>query len=174
MHPSALPSCFLLETRALPADAERVVYSMALDAHDAPAGRAANRDGVRAEAIADVLRPDDILNRTSSDLSEPAALGTDDHGTCLAASCSARAIGRAPDNKATGALRVDGARIGFPGLAQRTICGSRRTVVKLTGKPGSQFVLNRLTPLDRRRDGLRHGDSATHDRARARNPRRRP
>jgi hypothetical protein len=89
MHPSALPSCFLLETRALPADAERVVYSMALDAHDAPMGGAANWDGVRAEAIADVLRPDDILNRTSSDLSEPAALGTDDHGPCLAALSSA-------------------------------------------------------------------------------------
>jgi hypothetical protein len=84
MHPSAVPSCFLLQTRALPADAERVVYSMALDAHDAPSGRAANRDGVRAEAVADVLRPDDILNGTSSDLGEPAALGTNDHGTCLA------------------------------------------------------------------------------------------
>ena len=86
MHPSALSSCFLLEARALPADAERVVYSVALDAHDAPAGRAANRDGVRAEAVADVLRPDDILNRTSSDLSEPAAFGTGDHAPCVAAS----------------------------------------------------------------------------------------
>ena len=87
MHPGALPSCFLLEPRALPADAERVVYRMALDAHDAPSGRAANRDGVRAEAIADVLRPDDILNRTPSDLGEPTALRTDDHGPCLAAGC---------------------------------------------------------------------------------------
>jgi hypothetical protein len=87
MHPGALPSCFLLEARALPADAERVVDSVALDAHHAPAGRAANRDGVRAEAIAYVLRPYDILNRASSDLGEPAALGTGDHGPCLAASC---------------------------------------------------------------------------------------
>ena len=84
MHPSALPSCFLLEPRALPADAERVVYRMALDAHDAPSCRAANRDRVRAEAVADVLSPHDILNRTSSDLGEPPALGADDHGTCLA------------------------------------------------------------------------------------------
>jgi hypothetical protein len=87
MHPGALPSCLLLETRALPADAEGVVYSVALDAHDAPAGRAANRDSVRADAIAYVLRPDDVLNRASSDLSEPAALGTGDHGACLAAGC---------------------------------------------------------------------------------------
>lgn len=79
MHPGALPSCFLLETRALPADAERIVYGVALDAHDAPAGGAANGDRVRAEAIADVLRPYDVLNRASSDLSEPAALGTGDH-----------------------------------------------------------------------------------------------
>ena len=91
MHPRALPSCLLLEPRALPADAERIVDSVALDAHHAPAGRTANRDGVRAEAIADVLRPYDILNRTSSNLSEPAALGTDDHSSCLAASSSAGA-----------------------------------------------------------------------------------
>jgi hypothetical protein len=84
MHPGALPTRFLLEPRALPADAERVVHSMALDAHDAPSGRAANRDGVRAEAVADVLRPDDILNGTSGNLGEPAALGTNDHGPCLA------------------------------------------------------------------------------------------
>ena len=84
MHPSALSACFLFEPRALPADAERVVYNMALDAHDAPTGRATNRDGVRAEAIADVLRPNDILNRTPSNLSEPAALRTNDHGPCLA------------------------------------------------------------------------------------------
>ena len=87
MHPGALPSCFLLETRALPADAERVVHSVALDAHDAPAGRAANRNRVRAEAIAYVLRPDDVLHCASSDLSEPAALGTGDHEPCVAASC---------------------------------------------------------------------------------------
>ena len=80
MHPGALPYCFLLETRALPADAKRIVYSVPLDAHDAPAARAANRDRVRAEAIAYVLRPNDVLNRASSDLSEPAALGTGDHG----------------------------------------------------------------------------------------------
>lgn len=86
MHPGALPTCLLLETRALPADAERVVHSVALDAHDAPAGRAANRDRVCAEAIADMLRPDDILNRTQSDLGEPAAVGTGDHESCLAAS----------------------------------------------------------------------------------------
>ena len=88
MHPRALPSCFLLETRALPADAERVVYSVAFDAHDPPAGRAANRNRVRAEAIAYVLRPDDVLNCAPSDLREPAALGTGDHGTCLAAKCA--------------------------------------------------------------------------------------
>ena len=86
MHPGALPSCFLLEPRALPADAERVVDSVALDAHDAPAGRAPNRDCVRAEAIAYVLRPDDVLNRASIDLGEPAALGTGDHRACVAAS----------------------------------------------------------------------------------------
>jgi hypothetical protein len=93
MYPCALPSCFLLETRALPADAERVVYSVILDAHDALAGRAANRHRVRAEAIAYVLRPYDVLNRASSDLSEPAALRTGDHGACLAAS-AARASSR--------------------------------------------------------------------------------
>ena len=87
MHPGALPSCFLLETRALPADAERVVHSVPLDAHDAPAGRAANGDRVRAEAVAYVLRPDDVLDRASRDLSEPAALGTGDHEPCVAASC---------------------------------------------------------------------------------------
>jgi hypothetical protein len=76
--------CFLLEPRALPADAERVVHRMALDAHDAPSGRAANRDGVGAEAVADVLRPNDVLNRTSGDLGEPAAFGTNDHAPCLA------------------------------------------------------------------------------------------
>ena len=86
MHPSALPSCFLLEARALPADAERVVHSVPLDAHDTPAGRAANGDRVRAEAVADVLRPDDVLDRASRDLSEPAALGTGDHEPCVAAS----------------------------------------------------------------------------------------
>ena len=80
MHSGALPSCFLFDTRAVPADAERIVYSVPLDAHDAPAGGAANRDRVRAETIAYVLRPDDVLNRASSDLSEPAALGTGDHG----------------------------------------------------------------------------------------------
>lgn len=79
MRPSTLPLCFLLEPRALPADAERVVHGMALDAHDAPAGGAAHRDGVRAEPIADVLGPDEILNGPSSDLGEPAALRTDDH-----------------------------------------------------------------------------------------------
>ena len=94
MHPCALPSCFFLEPRALPADAERVVYRMALDAHHAPSGRAANRDGVRAETIADVLRPDDILNGTSSDLSEPTALRTNYHGTGVAASRSAGGIPR--------------------------------------------------------------------------------
>ena len=87
MHPGALPCCFLLETRALPADAERVVHSVALDAHDAPAGGAANGDRVRAEAVAHVLRPDDVLDRASRDLSEPAALGTSDHEACVAASC---------------------------------------------------------------------------------------
>ena len=87
MHPGALPLCFRLETRALPADAERVVHGMALDAHDAPAGRAANGDRVRAEAVAHVLRPDDVLDRASRDLSEPAALGTGDHEPCVAASC---------------------------------------------------------------------------------------
>ena len=87
MHPGALPLCFRLETRALPADAERVVHGMALDAHDAPAGRAANGDRVRAEAIAYVLRPDDVLDRASRDLSEPATLGTGDHEPCVAASC---------------------------------------------------------------------------------------
>ena len=87
MHPGALPLCFLLEARALPADAERVVHGVALDAHDAPAGRAANGDRVRAEAVAHVLRPDDVLDRASRDLSEPAALGTGDHEPCVAASC---------------------------------------------------------------------------------------
>jgi hypothetical protein len=84
MHPGALPARFFLQTRALPADAERVVHSVALDAHDAPAGRAANRDRVRAEAIAHVLRPDDVLDGASSDLGEPAALGTGDHATGVA------------------------------------------------------------------------------------------
>src|SRR5215204_5405492 len=85
MHPGALAECLLLEPRALPADAERVVDSVALDAHRPPAGRAANRDGVRTEAIAHVLRPHDVLDRASRDLSEPAAFGTRDHGTCVAA-----------------------------------------------------------------------------------------
>lgn len=80
MHPGALPSCFLPETRALRADAERIVYSVPLDTHDAPAARAANGDRVRTEAIAYVLRPYDVPSRASSDLSEPAALGTSDHG----------------------------------------------------------------------------------------------
>jgi hypothetical protein len=44
------------------------------------------------------------------------------------------------------ALRVDGATIGSPGLARRTICGARSTVVKLTGKPGSHFVLTGSRP----------------------------
>jgi hypothetical protein len=87
MHPGALPSCFLLETRALPADAERVVHSVPLDAHDAPPSRAANGDRVRAEAVSHVLRPNDVLDRASRDLSEPAALGTGDHEPCVAASC---------------------------------------------------------------------------------------
>ena len=86
MHPGALPSRFLLEPRALPADAERVPDGVTLDAHHAPAPRAANRDCVRAEAIAYVLRPDDILDRASSDVGDPAALGTGDHGACVAAS----------------------------------------------------------------------------------------
>jgi hypothetical protein len=34
-----------------------------------------------------VLRPDDVLDRTSRDLSKPAALGTGDHEACVAASC---------------------------------------------------------------------------------------
>jgi hypothetical protein len=59
MHPRALPLCVLLQTRALPADAERIVHSVALDAHDAPPRRAANRDRIGAEAIADVFSPDD-------------------------------------------------------------------------------------------------------------------
>ena len=87
MHPGALPCCFLLETRALPADAERVVHSVPLDTHDAPPSRAANGDRVRTEAVAYVLSPDDVLDRTSRDLSEPAALGTGDHEPCVAASC---------------------------------------------------------------------------------------
>src|ERR671913_1653522 len=90
MHPRALPSCFLLQARALPADAERVVHGVALDAHDAPAGRAANRNRVRAKAIAHVLRPDDVLDGASSDLREPAALGTGDHRACLAANGGSR------------------------------------------------------------------------------------
>lgn len=44
------------------------------------------------------------------------------------------------------ALRVDGATIGSPGVARRTICGARSTVVKLTGKPGSHFVLTGSRP----------------------------
>src|SRR5687767_5649371 len=91
MHPGALPSCFLLEARALPADAERVVYGVALDAHDALAGRAANRERIGAEAIAYVLRPHNVLNGASSDLGEPAAVGTNDHGVCLAANCGSGA-----------------------------------------------------------------------------------
>jgi hypothetical protein len=75
MHPGPLPSRFVLETCALPADAEGIVHSVPLDAHDAPPGRAANRNRLRAEAIAHVLRPDEVLNRASSDLSEPAAPG---------------------------------------------------------------------------------------------------
>ena len=109
MHPSALPTRFLFQTRALPADAERVLYSMALDAHDAPTGRAANRDGVRAEAIAGVLRPDDILNRTSSDLGEPAAFGTNDHEPCLAALSPATAL---PGRRRRSRRRKVGEQIG--------------------------------------------------------------
>ena len=85
MHPCALASRFFLEARALPADAERVVHGMTFDAHHATAGRAANRGRVRAEAVAHVLRPDDVLDGASSDLSEPAALGTGDHPPCVAA-----------------------------------------------------------------------------------------
>ena len=44
------------------------------------------------------------------------------------------------------ALRVAGATIGSSGLARRTICGARSTVVKLTGKPGSHFVLTGSRP----------------------------
>ena len=79
MYPCTLPARFLLETRALPADAERVVYFVTLDAHDAPAGRTADGHGIRAEAIAYVLRPDDVLDCASSDLGEPATLRTGDH-----------------------------------------------------------------------------------------------
>lgn len=79
MYPGALPASFLLEARALPTDAERIIYGMALDAHDALAGRAANRERVGAEAIAYVLRPDNVLNRASSDLGEPATVGTKNH-----------------------------------------------------------------------------------------------
>ena len=87
MHPGAVPLGFRLEPRALPADAERVVHSVPLDAHDAPAGRASYGDRVRAEAVAHVLRPNDVLDRAPRDLSEPAALGTGDHAPCVAASC---------------------------------------------------------------------------------------
>jgi hypothetical protein len=97
MHSGTLPSCFLFETRALPADAKRVVHSVALDAHDAPAGRAANRHRVRAEAVAYVFRPDDVFNRTPSDLGEPAAVGTGDHESCLAASGTYASLREAHD-----------------------------------------------------------------------------
>jgi hypothetical protein len=90
MHPRALPLCVLLQTRALPADAERIVDGVAFDAHDAPAGWAADRNCIRTEPVADVLRPDDVLNRASSDLSEPAAVRTGDHESCVAA-CGAYA-----------------------------------------------------------------------------------
>ena len=85
MHPGALPLCFGLETRALPADAERVDYRVPLDAHDASSSRDADRHRVRAEAVSYVLRPDDVFNRTSSDFGEPAAVGTRDHESCVAA-----------------------------------------------------------------------------------------
>ena len=107
MHPRALPLCFVLQTRAFPADAERIVHSVALDAHDPPAGWAANRDRVRAEAVANMLRPDDVLNLASSDFGEPATVGTGDHKDCLAAN----------------ALRASGAR--------RTI--SRQPPVRMSG-----------------------------------------
>src|SRR5215210_6495750 len=93
MHPRALPSGVVLETRALPADAERVGHRVTLDAHHASAGRTADRDRVRAETVADVLCPDEILDLTSGDFGTPAALGTDDHGTCVAL-----ALGEPTDN----------------------------------------------------------------------------
>jgi hypothetical protein len=93
MHPRALPLCVLLQTRALPADAERIVHSVALDAHDAPPRRAANRDRIGAEAIADVFSPDDVLNRASGDFGEPATVGTGDHESCVAASGADASLG---------------------------------------------------------------------------------
>ena len=84
MHPCALAERLFLEARALPADAERVVDRVTLDAHRAPAGRAANGDRVGAEAVTDVLRPNDVLDRASRDLGEPAAFGTRDHRPCVA------------------------------------------------------------------------------------------
>ncbi len=125
MHPGALPSCFLLETRALPADAERVVYSVALDAHDAPAGGAANRDRVRAEAIAYVLRPYDVLNGASRDLSEPAALGTGDHRACVAASAVTAAADRSrqcPLSGLGGGQRaLEGGPVGRPAVRRKHV-----------------------------------------------------
>ena len=91
MHPCALAERLFFEARALPADAERVVDRVALDAHRAPASRAANGDRVSAEAVAQVLRPHDVLDGASRDLGEPAAFGTRDHRPCVAAG-----LGEAP------------------------------------------------------------------------------
>src|SRR5688572_29647414 len=85
MHPGTLAVCLCLEARALPADAEWVVDRVALYTHRPPASRAANGGGVSAEAIAHVLRPHDVLDRASRDLGEPAAFGTRDHRTGVAA-----------------------------------------------------------------------------------------
>jgi hypothetical protein len=93
MHPRALPLCVLLQTRALPADAERIIDGVALDAHDASAGWAADRNCIRAEPVADVLRPDDVLNRASGDFGEPATVGTGDHESCVAASGADASLG---------------------------------------------------------------------------------
>ena len=84
MHAGALASCFLTELGALPADAEGVAHGMALDAHDALAGGAPNGHGVGAEAVANVLGPDEVLHRALTDLGQPPAVGTRDHGPCVA------------------------------------------------------------------------------------------
>ena len=43
-------------------------------------------------------------------------------------------------------LRVQGATIGGPDTARRTVCGARRTPVSLSGDPGSRFVLTGSRP----------------------------